>query len=147
MLGTVVIALAFKLGAEPTGQSTHATTRAGGDARPEASRADVLEWVPTLPRVERFFCGWLIRRQATHDPRFPQHVERYGPRGTLELLRGKAIHFYIFGLAIAAVVATIASPKPVGIGFLALMGLLGILEFYRLRVAVRTGRRWSSEGA
>ena len=33
----------------------------------------------SLPAVERFFCGTLIRRQLDRSPRIPLEMAKYGP--------------------------------------------------------------------
>jgi hypothetical protein len=95
-----------------------------------------------LPRLERVFFGALIRRQLRRGGRRERELDRYGPKGAVDLCRGRAIQMYMLGFAVLATVLSIIGrgvEAAVVVGLIALLMVAGIWRAIR---ASAEGRRW-----
>jgi hypothetical protein len=103
--------------------------------------------VRSLPTLERWFCGRLIRRQLTRGGYVERETQKYGPTGAVRICSARAIEVYMFVIFVAGVCCAVARLNLASGLCFAVMFILVVLALARLWSAARAGRRWRERSA
>ena len=130
----------------PSGsQTSTATVLARATRTPEHLERDVQPWFEELPAVERLLCGRLIIRQLARGSERASLRTRYGPKGSVEIARMRAVQIYAFGVAIVAMALAFAGFASAAVAFFVLLAVLVVALAWRGWIAAQEGRRWRAE--
>ena len=108
----------------------------------ESLRDQLKSAIGQINRVERFFCGGLLRRMVTVGLRFDRILPSYGVNGALMLLRARAIQAWMLVPGAAAVVFAALGNGPVAAFLFGLTFALGAVGLAYAAAGGRLGRAW-----